>query len=99
MQIFKQVDLFLIFLATGTNSITVSEVNGVATFPNLTIDQPGTGFSFQISSSDYSSISSSSFSVTGASKVYLSVGPGSTAPMQTAGVIELSITQKRASFS
>jgi len=42
----------------------VNVVNGVATFTNLSIDQPGTGYTLQASASGLTAATSSPFNVT-----------------------------------
>jgi hypothetical protein len=54
---------------TGTNGAvlggtrTVNAVNGIATFPGLTVDRSGVGFTLTASGSNLTSASSSTFSV------------------------------------
>lgn len=47
-----------------SGTLVVNVVNGVATFPNLSIDQPGMGYTLQASASGLTAATSNSFNVT-----------------------------------
>lgn len=88
-----------VFVTTGTTSITATAVNGIVNFGTVSLDQPGTGYTFDLSVPGIPSLTSNAFNISGATRIYRSVGFNSTIPIQTAGVIELTISQKRAEFS
>ncbi len=51
--------------ATLGGTTSVSAVNGVATFSNLTIDTPGTGYILTFSTTNYGSATSNTFTISG----------------------------------
>jgi hypothetical protein len=50
--------------STLGGTLTVTAVNGVATFSNLTLNNPGTGYTLQASSSGLTGVTSNAFNVT-----------------------------------
>jgi len=85
-----------ITVAIGTNpgngtlsgTTTINATNGVATFSNLSIDNAGTGYTLQATSSGLTSATSSAFDVTApppppATQVRFTVQPTNTLPLTT----------------
>lgn len=66
--------------AGGTLSGTLSRtaVAGIATFSNLSIDQPGTGYTLQTTSGGLTPAPSATFNITGSGSVVVSAGNGQT---------------------
>jgi len=48
---------------TLSGTTTVNAVNGVATFPNLSIDQPGTGYTLVVNAANVSGAESAQFDI------------------------------------
>jgi hypothetical protein len=59
---------------TLSGTTTVAAVSGVATFPGLSINNPGTGYTLTASSSGLSGATSSGFNITGAAPVATALG-------------------------
>ena len=73
--------------ATLGGTLTVTAQDGLATFTGLTLDQPGIGYTLQVSSSSLTSGTTDAFNVqtTVDSSVGVAWGPSGTATLQTAG--------------
>ena len=76
--------------ASGTLSgtTTVAAVNGVATFANVSINNPGTGYTFTASATTLTGATSNSFNITApitAGRLRLSAGFGHTCGVTTSG--------------
>ncbi len=61
--------------STLGGTTTVTAVNGVATFSNLSLNRPGTGYTFLFSSSTLSSVASAAFNITAGNAARLVFGP------------------------
>jgi hypothetical protein len=89
-------------LAIGTNpgastlggTITVAAVAGVATFPNITLNHSGTGYTLVASSGVLAAGTSGTFNITNAaaSNFAITAGNGQTATISTALVTPLAVT-------
>ena len=63
-------------MLSGTKSVTA--VNGVATFSDLSIDKQGDGYAITASSVDLPSVTSAAFTITGPTKLAFTVQPSAT---------------------